>query len=102
MPLDVFKTKKVHAITGIGNPYRFYSNLENHGLDIIRHGFPDHYNFKKSDLDFNDELAIIMTEKDAVKCKSFSAENHWHLPVTATINEHFDNQLLSLLENSKN
>ncbi len=101
IPLDDFDDKKVHALTGIGNPQRFFSSLEKHGLDLIRHSFPDHYNFIQSDLNFNDQHAIIMTEKDAVKCSAFASEKDWYLPVVATINENFDTQLLSLLEDTR-
>jgi len=98
-PLDRFVGQKCHALTGIGNPQRFFSSIEKHGLELITHSFPDHHDFIKSDLDFSDNVdTILMTEKDAVKCKAFATENHWYLPVSAKLDESFDNQLLILLK----
>ena len=96
-----FKDKKVHAVTGIGNPQRFFSSLEQQGLDVIRHSFPDHYNFKQSDFNFNDDLDILMTEKDAVKCRNFATDKFWYLPVEAEIDASFDTQVLKLLKETK-
>ena len=98
--LGEFKSKRIHGVTGIGNPQRFFSSLEQKGFDIIKHSFPDHYIFKQSDLSFNDGLDILMTEKDAVKCRNFATDKYWYLPVEAQIDESFDNQLLILLENT--
>ena len=98
--LGEFKAKRIHGVTGIGNPQRFFSSLEQKGFDIIKHSFPDHYNFKQSDLSFNDDLDILMTEKDAVKCRNFATDKYWYFPVEAQIDASFDNQLLNLLENT--
>ncbi len=78
------------AITGIGNPDRFIKHLKTLNLrpNNIRI-FDDHHSFNESDFwdyDSND-LDIIMTEKDAVKCKSFSKENYWYLPIHAAVEE---------------
>jgi len=89
--------KTVHAVTGIGNPQRFYHSLEQGGLELITHSFPDHHGFQLDDLTFNDDLLIVMTEKDAVKCKAFANDHCWYLPVTATLDEDFDVCLLALL-----
>ena len=47
------------------------------GFDIIRHPFPDHHNFVSSDINYLDHLPIIMTEKDASKCKDFKNKFKW-------------------------
>ncbi|MCF6189744.1 MAG: tetraacyldisaccharide 4'-kinase [Cocleimonas sp.] len=98
-PLAQFVRKKCHALTGIGNPQRFFSNLKKQGLELITHSFPDHHDFIKADLVFDDnDKMVIMTEKDAVKCRDFARENHWYLPVTAKLDCAFDEQLRILLE----
>jgi len=98
-PLSQFVGQKCHALTGIGNPHRFFSTLEKQGLELITHSFPDHHDFIKSDLDFCDGVdTILMTEKDAVKCKAFATENQWYLPVVAKLDESFDEELLILLK----
>ena len=80
-----FRGKRVHAIAGIGDPGRFFRHLQEMGLDFTAHPFPDHHPFTASDLEFPDVEAVLMTEKDAVKCKHFANENHWELPVDATL-----------------
>lgn len=63
LDISSLKNQTVHAIAGIGNPQRFFDNLKLSGLDIIEHAFPDHYPFKKSDLDFGEIQPIVITEK---------------------------------------
>jgi tetraacyldisaccharide 4'-kinase len=89
---DWHSSKRVHAIAGIGNPQRFFNTLKTLGFELIEHRFSDHHNFSENDLAFNDDLPIIMTEKDAVKirCLNFSSVC-WYLPVSA----HIDGDLLT-------
>jgi len=79
--LDSFSGKTVHAVAGIGNPDRFFTMLEKHGITVIKHAFSDHHNFIFDDLSFEDDLSVLMTEKDAVKCNRFELSNHWSVPV---------------------
>jgi tetraacyldisaccharide 4'-kinase len=80
-----FQGRRVHALAGIGNPARFFQHLQHLGLSFTAHPFPDHHAFAASDLDFAGADAIVMTEKDAIKCKPFALENHWVLAVDAHI-----------------
>jgi tetraacyldisaccharide 4'-kinase len=41
------------------------------GLAFTAHPFPDHHAFRASDLEFADCDFVLMTEKDAVKCRRF-------------------------------
>lgn len=86
-PLAFFIGGRVHAVAGIGNPERFFSALEAAGLRILRHPFPDHHAFAASDLDFGDGHAVLMTEKDAVKCQAFAKPHFWSVPVEAKFSE---------------
>jgi len=63
--------KRLHAVAGIGNPGRFFSELARLGLNFTSHPFPDHHPFRPSDLEFIDCDLVLMTEKDAVKCRRF-------------------------------
>lgn len=99
MQLSELKGKKVYAATGIGNPDRFYSALQSAGLDIIPHSFSDHHHFQKEDLTFEYDYPILITEKDAVKCRRFQTSNCWYLPVNAILNTAFDDALLQQLKN---
>lgn len=94
--------KTVHAVAGIGYPKRFFSTLTAAGLKVIEHPFPDHYHFLKEDLKFSDNLPIIITEKDAIKCDRFDNENIWCLPITATLTHEFDVALLKRLNAIRN
>ncbi len=98
--LDIasLKNQTVHAIAGIGNPQRFFDNLKSSDLDIVEHAFPDHYPFKKSDLDFGEIQPIVITEKDAVKCQRFYLHNVWYQPIKAILDNQFTEQLLVMLE----
>ena len=96
-PLEAFRGRPVHAVAGIGNPQRFFSDLRGHGLDIIEHPFPDHHALSAADLDFGDGLAVLMTEKDAVKCRSVAGPRLWYVPVEAALSEADARKLLELV-----
>lgn len=85
---------KWEAIAAIGNPQRFYSTLSKLGIEFDSCSYPDHYQFKQHDLDYLKSL-VIMTEKDAVKCRSFSSDNMYYLPVNAVLDNAFWNALWS-------
>jgi tetraacyldisaccharide 4'-kinase len=87
----------IHAVAGIGNPQRFFTQLEQLGFTVIAHPFPDHYHFRPQDIDFGENTITIMTEKDAVKCEKFADERHWCLPVTASCDSTFLDLLLERL-----
>lgn len=91
--LDYFRGTPVHAVAGIGNPGRFFGGLRRIGLDVIEHPFPDHHRFTAKDIVFNDTLNILMTEKDAVKCKRFSTEHTWYIPAETKVDERFSQRL---------
>jgi len=98
IPISSLNGQSVHAISGIGNPDRYYSYLRNNKLHIINHEFPDHYPFTKNDVNFDDGLPVVMTEKDAVKCSDFATKNHWYLPITATLPDSFTYRLEALMK----
>jgi tetraacyldisaccharide 4'-kinase len=93
-----FKNSPCHALAAIGNPGRFFKQLSAAGLTITPHAFPDHYAYTVSDLNFKQPLPVIMTEKDAVKCRPFAQAQHWYLPITAEVSALFTESLLSSLK----
>lgn len=99
MTLDNFSGKTVHAVAGIGHPARFFRQLESHGLTVIEHPFPDHHPFTAEDINFPDDLPVLMTEKDAVKCHAFAGEQHWSVPVDAKLDERMMPLMMRLLKN---
>lgn len=77
-----------HAVAGIGNPGRFFRLLEELGINVGTSVFPDHHTYSVSDFaSIQPGSAIIMTEKDAVKCRSMGIENTWYIPVEARLPE---------------
>lgn len=92
--VDDFAGSALHAIAGIGNPERFFNTCRQLGLSIFQHSFPDHYQFRAQDIQFDDEAKIIMTEKDAVKCEKFADYRYWCLPVEAELPSDFGEQIL--------
>jgi tetraacyldisaccharide 4'-kinase len=96
-PLADFKSGPCHAVAGIGHPARFFRHLEKVGLACIRHDFPDHFAFRHQDVDFGDAFPVLMTEKDAVKCKVFADEKLWAVPIEADVDSAFAARLIELL-----
>jgi tetraacyldisaccharide 4'-kinase len=95
---------RLQAVSGLGNPERFYQMLDNLPHKVLRHSFPDHYRFEKADFDalgFDDIQPIVMTEKDAVKVTNFARHNFWYLSIRIRLPEHllavFDKRLAAVL-----
>ena len=84
-PLAEFREQRVHAVAGIGNPARFFATLRAAGLEPIEHAFPDHHPLVAAELEFADQLPVLMTEKDGVKCATFTNPRLWYVPVTAQL-----------------
>jgi tetraacyldisaccharide 4'-kinase len=95
--LTSFRGTGVHAVAAIGNPQRFFDMLRNTGLTLYEHPLPDHHVFKAGDLNFGDNLPVLMTEKDAVKCVAFADDRCWYVPVTAEFAENEARELTDLV-----
>ncbi len=96
-PLADFQRSKVHAVAGIGNPERFFMSLRSVIGRVDTHPYPDHYRFRRHDLAFDDGAPVLMTAKDAVKCRRFATGNEWYLPITAELGREFCARLDELL-----
>ena len=90
----------IHAVAAIGNPQRFFTSLAERGFTHRQeHCFADHFQYQAQHLKFDDAKAVIMTEKDAVKCAHFKAlTQHFYLPVEAQLPASFWQALLHQLE----
>ncbi|WP_348680288.1 tetraacyldisaccharide 4'-kinase [Alcanivorax profundi] len=94
-PQDFLRSHpQVHAVAGIGNPKRFFNLLNILGLNITPHVFADHHAYQPADLAFSDGLPVLMTEKDAVKCRAFAEPHWWFLPVEADLPDGLLDQML--------
>jgi len=87
-----------HAVAGIGNPQRFFHHLTSLGISFTPHAFPDHHPYSASDLAFDDCAAILMTEKDAVKCAEFADARYWVLRIDAQFDPALTEHILRKLE----
>jgi tetraacyldisaccharide 4'-kinase len=97
-PLTDFIGLKVRAIAGIGHPGRFFADLRAAGLNFEARAFPDHHRYSPEDLGLGDGAEILMTEKDAVKCRGFATGRLWSVPLRAQLPAAFGERLLLLLK----
>src|SRR5690606_6224240 len=97
VPLSAFAGKRVHAVAGIGDPERFFQTLRGHGIAVVPHAFADHHRYVAGNLAFGSDLPVLMTEKDAVKCRPFATDRHFSVPIRAELPEAFWVALLDRL-----
>jgi len=100
--LTDWRGERVHAVAGIGNPERFFATLRALGLEVEPLPFPDHHAYTAADIDPPGDRPVLMTEKDAVKCRPFAGPRHWVVPVDAVPDDAFvarlDTRLAELLD----
>ncbi|WP_373778021.1 tetraacyldisaccharide 4'-kinase [Glaesserella sp.] len=90
IPLSDFQHQSCVAIAGIGHPPRFFTMLEGLGIPLAaQQGFADHQSYTVSQLSglADENTPLLMTEKDAVKCRHFAQQNWWYVPVFAKFSE---------------
>ncbi|ODV13593.1 MAG: tetraacyldisaccharide 4'-kinase [Thiobacillus sp. SCN 64-317] len=75
------------AVTGIGQPQGFFAMLDAHGLRYRPRAFPDHHVFRPADIPAGE--AVLMTEKDAVKCRGFAGPDWWVVELDVTPEQGF-------------
>ncbi|MGN7789728.1 tetraacyldisaccharide 4'-kinase [Enterobacter sp. 22452] len=92
------------AMAGIGHPPRFFATLEQCGARLEKRvPLADHQALEEGQVDALTVpgQSLIMTEKDAVKCRAFAKENWWYLPVDAELSgeqpEHLLKELIALV-----
>jgi tetraacyldisaccharide 4'-kinase len=76
-PLESFRSQPVHAVAGIGNPERFFELLRDAGLDVAEHPLDDHAEISPEAVTFGEPGAVLITEKDAVKCEHLKTADVW-------------------------
>ena len=78
-----------HGVAAIGNPQRFFSALRHLGYTVMEMPFPDHHQFSQLELQFDGETPVIMTMKDAVKCRDFWQSHWWAMEARAQLPDLF-------------
>lgn len=97
LQLSELAGKSVHAVAGIAHPERFFKYLEQQGIKVLRHPLRDHARLSDTDVHFDDDLDVVVTEKDAVKCTAFAHDRLWYLPVDVVFEKGADMQWLGAL-----
>jgi len=95
MAPDEIKGKPVMAVAGIGNPARFFDTLRSLGAQVAERALPDHHRFRREDLECDAGQWLVMTAKDAVKCRELAPENAWVLEVEARLPDAFSEAFIS-------
>ena len=93
------KDKRVHAVAGIGHPQQFFDSLTQLGIAHVPHAYADHHKFKSADITFENCDAVVMTEKDAVKCECFATNDHWALQTEARIHKSLLQRVVDRMKN---
>jgi len=96
-PPEALENRGVRAVAGIGNPGRFFDTLRALGARVTERPFPDHHHFRPEDLGFHRGEWLVMTAKDAVKCRGIAPDNAWMLTVEAELSESFERRFLERL-----
>jgi tetraacyldisaccharide 4'-kinase len=97
-PLSQFAGRRVHAVAGIGNPSAFFGMLRAAGVQVVEHSFPDHAVLARSDLDFGDDAPVLMTLKDAVKCRAFADERMWAVHMDISMDPQVSDHLMDEID----
>lgn len=98
MALDALDTESTYqAIAAIGNPTRFFNTLHDLGLNVTTTSYADHHAFSLADFTDFGSTPVLMTEKDAIKCRAFAEQNWWYLKVEAQLPEPFYKRLQQCL-----
>ena len=95
--LDRFQGRRLHAVAGIGNPEAFFAALRAAGLDCTTHALADHAALDAAALPFPATATVLMTEKDAVKCRSFAAADWWFVELGVGLERTAADELVALV-----
>ena len=94
--------KQLLAAAGLGNPKKFFDLLRSSGLKFQEMALPDHFDFATNPFKENTAKVILITEKDAVKCKQLNDykddERIWILPITVDLPKDFVAQMVEILK----
>ncbi|WP_349918422.1 tetraacyldisaccharide 4'-kinase [Aeromonas veronii] len=103
MPATEPLPREIDALAGIGHPPRFFATLTSLGYELKQSvGYADHQAFDRAELLARfGERPLLMTEKDAVKCRDFAPDHWWYLPVSAALPTSLLDALLASLATTR-
>jgi tetraacyldisaccharide 4'-kinase len=94
-PLASFRGRATHAVAAIGNPGAFFDGLRAAGLEPVAHALPDHAALDPDALPFPAGSTVLMTEKDAVKCRDAAGADWWFVELDVGIEREAARELLA-------
>jgi tetraacyldisaccharide 4'-kinase len=96
----VERFRTINAIAGIGDPQRFFNTLNQSQFCIEKQkAFVDHHHYLAADFaGMEASIPLLMTEKDAVKCKKIAQNNWWYLSVSAQFTAKETQMLVELIQ----
>jgi tetraacyldisaccharide 4'-kinase len=80
-----FSGQSVIAVAAIGHPARFFELLRAQGLQLEERALPDHAAWTPSGAGAGEGRAVLMTEKDAVKCSGPGWQDTWYVEVESEV-----------------
>ncbi|WP_249978762.1 tetraacyldisaccharide 4'-kinase [Vreelandella olivaria] len=86
-------TLPVNAVAGIGHPERFFNTLRGLGIEGDMRPLADHQRFDAEVFRFDEQRPVVMTAKDAVKCRDIAPADSWVLEVEAVLPPEFEHWL---------
>jgi tetraacyldisaccharide 4'-kinase len=90
----------VYGVAGIGQPEQFFDSLKARGFSVEPHSFADHHFYRTEDFVGLTDKPIIMTEKDAVKCRGLAGDNAWYLKIDAEIPQSLQQSVAALVQSA--
>ncbi len=102
-PIGYLKGKSAHLNIAIAHPQRVVNTLVANGIKPRAHEFPDHHLWQEADFAYDDDLPIVVTEKDAVKCialpiPALALEKVWVIESKMCLGVEFEECLLQSLK----
>ena len=99
LPTPAELAVEVHGVAGLGQPAQFFDTLRRQGFTVQEHSFPDHHGYTAADFTGMGNMPIIMTEKDAVKCRGLAGDNAWYLTIDAQLPAAVTSAVVALARN---
>jgi tetraacyldisaccharide 4'-kinase len=96
-PLDRFAGAAVHAIAAIGHPEAFFAALRASGIVLTEHALPDHDSPIVALAGLPADATVLMTEKDAVKCRGRAGSGWWWIDLDLKVDRTSADEWLALI-----
>ena len=100
-PFATFAQSRPAIVAGIANPRQFYDALKRAGVQGELFPFADHHAFRRQDFHSMAGRTILMTEKDAPKCRPFADHRMWVVPLTVHLAPDTKRKLLRLVRDAR-